>query len=119
MWLWTTLHATYTLVSACFGNQLANFPSTNGHLRTLDFGHVSGVPVLEALPSHSLDIPKHFMKGRNDPLGSGLVVALCGFMWLCLAPRLLFAMICVLIGINLHLSALVCTYRQIVCTYRH
>ena len=91
---------------------LANFPSTNGHLRTLDFGHVSGVPVLEALPSHSLDIPKHFMKGRNDPLGSGLVVALCGFMWLYVASRLLFAIISAHIGISLHISALVCIHQH-------
>ena len=80
--LWTTLLATYTLVSACLGDTWANFSSTNGRLITLDFGHVSGVTVFEALPSGWLDIPKHFMKGRNDPLGSGLVVALCGFVWL-------------------------------------
>ena len=77
-----TFHERSTLSCAYFGKKLANFPSTNGHLITLDFGHVSGVPVLEALPSGWLDIPKHFMKGRNDPLGSGLVVALCGFMCL-------------------------------------
>ena len=112
LWLWTTLLATYTLVSACFGDTWANFSSTNGYLITLDFGHVSGVPVFEALPSHWLDIPKHFMKGRNDPLGSGLVVALCGFMWLYVASRLLFAIMSAHIGISLHISALVCIHQH-------
>ena len=39
-----------------------------------------GVPLFEALPSGWLDIPNHFMKGRNDHFGSGLVVTLGGFV---------------------------------------
>ena len=60
--------------TACFGNMLDSFPLSNQCLISLDFGHVSGVPLFEALPSGWLDIPNHFMKGRNDPFGSGLVV---------------------------------------------
>ena len=58
---------------------LAHFPSTNGYLTRLDLGHFSGVPLFEALPNGWLDIPNHFMKGRNDPFGSGLVVTLGDF----------------------------------------
>ena len=50
---------------------LAHFPSTNGYLTRLDLGHVSGVPILEALPSQAWHIPPHFMKNSNDPIGSG------------------------------------------------
>ena len=62
--------------TACFGDMLDSFPLSNRCLISLDFGHVSGVPLFEALPSGWLDIPNHFMKGRNDPFGSGLVVTL-------------------------------------------
>ena len=58
------------------GDMLDSFPLSNGCLISLDFGHVSGVPLFEALPSGWPDIPNHFMKGRNDPFGSGLVVTL-------------------------------------------
>ena len=66
--------------TACFGNMLDSFPLSNRCLISLDFGHVSGVPLFEALPSGWLDIPNHFMKGRNDPFGSGLVVTLGDFV---------------------------------------
>ena len=59
---------------------LDSFPLSNRCLISLDFGHVSGVPVFEAFPSGWLDIPNHFMKGRNDPFGSGLVVTLGDFV---------------------------------------
>ena len=59
---------------------LDRFPLSNRSLISLDFGHVSGVPLFEALPSGWLDIPNHFMKGRNDPFGSGLVVTLGDFV---------------------------------------
>ena len=65
---------------ACFGDMLGSFPLSNRCLISLDFGHVSGVPLFEALPNGWLDIPNHFMKGRNDPFGSGLVVTLGGFV---------------------------------------
>ena len=67
---------------ACFGDMLGSFPLSNGCLISLDFGHVSGVPLFEALPNGWLDIPNHFMKGRNDPFGSGLVVTLVDFLLL-------------------------------------
>ena len=66
--------------TACFGNMLDSFPLSNRCLISLDFGHVSGVPLFEALPSGWLDIPNHFMKGRNDHFGSGLVVTLGDFV---------------------------------------
>ena len=78
---------------------LAHFPSTNGYLTRLDLGHVSGVPILEALPSQAWHIPPHFMKNSNDPLAQ-VMGRLCP-TWCAFS---------VLIGISLHLSALVCTY---------
>ena len=68
--------------TACFGNMLDSFPLSNRCLISLAFGHVSGVPVFEALTSGWLDIPNHFMKGRNDPFDSGLVVTLVDFVLL-------------------------------------
>ena len=59
---------------------LGRFPLSNRSLISLDFGHVSGVPLFEALPNGWLDIPNHFMKGRNHHFGSGLVVTLGGFV---------------------------------------
>ena len=59
---------------------LDSFPLSNRCLISLDFGHVFGAPVFEALPSGWLDIPNHFMKGRNNPFDSGLVVTLGGFV---------------------------------------
>ena len=82
---------------------LAHFPSTNRYLTRLDLGHVSGVPILEALPSQAWHIPPHFMKNSNDPLAQ---------VWGAFVRHALAA----LIGISLHLSALV---SALVCTYRH
>ena len=61
---------------------LDSFPLSNRCLISLAFGHVFGVPVFEALTSGWLDIPNHFMKGRNDPFDSGLVVTLVDFVLL-------------------------------------
>ena len=78
---------------------LDSFPLSNRCLVSLDFGHVSGVPLFEALPSGWLDIPNHLKKGRNEPFGSGLVVTLGDFVLLVLQSSSL---------INLHGSALIC-----------
>ena len=91
---------------ACFGDMLDSFPLSNGCLISLDFGHVSGVPVFEALPNGWLDIPNHFMKGRNEPFGSGLVVTLGDFVLLVLQSSSLINLH--LSANSLHLSALVC-----------
>ena len=64
------------------------------------------VPLFEALPNGWLDIPNHFMKGRNDPFGSGLVVTLGDFVLLVLQSSSLINLH--LSANSLHLSALVC-----------
>ena len=120
----------HQLRASC-GDMLAHFPSTNGYLTRLDLGHVSGVPILEALPSQAWHIPPHFMKNSNDPLAQvmgRLCPTWCTFSALVCTYRHQSA----LIGISLHLSALVCTYRHwsaligislhlsaLVCTYWH
>ena len=87
---------------------LDSLPLSNRCLITLDFGHVSGAPVFEALPSGWLDNPNHFMKGRNDPFDSGLVVTLGGFALLVCNQLHLSAKSLHLSANSLHLSALVC-----------
>ena len=95
---------------------LAHFPSTNGYLTRLDLGHVSGVPILEALPSQAWHIPPHFMKNSNDPLAQ-VMGRLCP-TW-CAFSALIGISLHMPISrtsadqcISLHLSALVCTYRH-------
>ena len=78
---------------------LAIFLQQTGILQRLDLGHVSGVPILEALPSQAWHIPPHFMKSSNDPLAQ-VMGRLCP-TWCAFS-----ALIC----ISLHLSALACTY---------
>jgi len=73
-------HTESTFITARFGDMLGSFPLSNRCPISLDFGHISGVPFFEALPNGWLDIPIHFMKGRNDPCGSGLVVTLGDFV---------------------------------------
>ena len=67
---------------------LAHFPSTNGYLTRLDLGYVSGVPILEALPSQAWDITKHFMKSSNDPLAQVIGAPLSDMVRrLCIDPH--------------------------------
>ena len=85
--------------------------STRGRLVTLDLGLVSGVPILEAPPSLFWDILNHSMKDYIDP---SWLRSCGGLGWCCASCLHSSGFIC----INLHLSALVCTYRQLVCTDR-
>ena len=88
---------------------LANFPSTNGYLTTLDFGHVSGVPVFGGSPQSLAGHPQAFYEGSQRPLG---LRSCGGLVWLYVASRLLFAIISAHIGISLHISALVCIHQH-------